>query len=152
MHRPSTAELDQQFDAELARVVAAGSKMSALVGLHPDSDPLACQCLRSQLTRFARGVYRMILDEAAFCAGGPGSKRLWKNQRCFPVDVGKDPRSGVRVTVSFTCGDVCPENAELFLAYDGLDAKQCEKVGGSPWFDIFEYYIGCVAARIGDCD
>jgi hypothetical protein len=96
------------------------------------SEPPACACARSALLeRFRTSEIDAIVQRIEHCVGPAGSSQLWENRACFPLEFGTDAENGEKVQLSFACGDVCPENADIAIAYSRPRSEaECKKIGG----------------------
>ncbi|HYP97634.1 MAG TPA: hypothetical protein VER96_03100 [Polyangiaceae bacterium] len=120
--------------------------------LVPKADPKACECVaKLQASRFEPARYQEVIGEAGRCLGGAGSDRLWHNQGCLPLSLGLDPRNQERVELEFICGDLCPDNGKLRIAYPSKTHMECKDIAGLPAQEpLFREYDGCIVAPLRD--
>ena len=96
-----------------------------------------------------------MVQRVEHCVAPAGSNQLWANRACFPLELGTDAGNGEKVQLSFACGDVCPENADIAIAYSRPRSDaECKKVGGMPELGgvvDFETYTRCRVATPEAC-
>jgi hypothetical protein len=114
----------------------------------------ACACARRALPdQFRASEIDSVIQRVEQCVGAAGSGQLWANRACFPLEVGTDVGNAEKVQVSFGCGDVCPEDADIAIAYSRPRSEvECKKIGGMPELaGIVGAYTRCRVATPEEC-
>lgn len=50
--------------------------------------------------------------------------------KIYPQSLGIDPRNNKSIKIGYSCGDLCPMYAELYMYYEGITEFECAVIGG----------------------
>ena len=103
-----------------------------------------CECLSDKFSdELTKEDIEKLDAEIDHCFPGE-DRRLEKNAKCLPFDLGIDSRNQKTVTVQYGCWDLCPNYGFIYYYYKDVSEEDCCAEGGFPPDDPWAGYMGCM--------